>query len=231
MIAAQRGLASTVGIEYPVAASGAVLVLFVFFHMLGNLQIYLGPDALNSYAAAIHSTGALLWIARAGLLVALGAHVWGLATLSIRTRAARPEAYAAKLPLLSTFASSSMLLTGLVLLAFVVYHLLHFTAGVTHPEQFQMYDSYGRHDVYSMVILGFRDPLIAVSYIAAMALVGLHLSHGVGSAFRSTGLSGPRVRARLEGLGRLVAVVVVAGNVSIPVACLLGMLQPITEVL
>ena len=90
MIAAQRGLALTVGIEYP-AASGAVLVLFVFFHMLGNLQIYLGPDALNSYAAAIHSTGALLWIARAGLLVALGAHVWGLATLSIRTRAARPR--------------------------------------------------------------------------------------------------------------------------------------------
>ena len=230
MTAIRRALASTVGIKYLVAVSGAILVLFVFGHMLGNLQIYLGPDALNSYAAAIKSTGGLLWIARCGLLAALVVHVWGIATLSLRNRAARSQKYAQKRPLASTFASRSMLLTGLVLLAFVVYHLLHFTIGVTHPEQFQLYDGKGRHDVYPMVILGFQEPPVALSYIVAMALLGLHLGHGIGSAFRSAGLSGPRVRGRLEGLGRLVAVIVVIGNISIPLACLLGGLQPISEV-
>ena len=231
MTAATRALASTVGIKYLVAASGAVLVLFVFVHMLGNLQIYLGPDALNAYAAAIKGTGAMVWVARAGLLAALAVHVWGIATLTVRNRAARSQPYDMKRPLLSTFASRHMLLTGLVLLAFVVYHLLHFTVGATHPEHFEMYDSHGRHDVFSMVVLGFREPLVALSYIAAMALLGLHLGHGVGSAFRSTGLSGPRSRARLEGFGRLLAVAVVAGNISIPLVCLLGWLQPLNEVL
>ncbi len=231
MNAATRALASTVGIKYLVAGSGAVLVLFVFFHMLGNLQIYLGADALNSYAAAIKSTGGLIWVARAGLLAALAVHVWGIATLSLRNRAARSRPYALKRSLLSTYSSRHMLLTGLVLLAFVTYHLLHFTVGATHPEHFQMYDGQGRHDVYSMVVLGFREPLVAASYIAAMALLGLHLGHGVGSAFRSVGLSGPRARHRLEACGRLLAVVVVAGNVSIPLLCLLGVLQPINEVL
>ncbi len=231
MIIAKRALTSTVGTKYLVAGSGAILVAFVFFHMLGNLQIYLGPDALNSYAEMLKNAGALIWIARLGLLGALAIHIWGIATLSLRNKAARPEPYQVKRPLLSTYASRHMLLTGLVLLAFVAYHLMHFTLGVTHPDQFALFDSDGRHDVYSMVVLGFREPAVAISYILAMALLGLHLGHGVGSAFRSAGLSGPRFRSTVEGCGRLLAVVVVAGNISIPLFCLLGLIQPFTEVL
>ncbi|MCY4534117.1 MAG: succinate dehydrogenase cytochrome b subunit [Bryobacterales bacterium] len=231
MIVSKRTLTSTVGIKYLVAGSGAILVTFVFFHMLGNLQIYLGPDALNSYAELIKSSPGLIWGARTGLLLALMVHVWGIATLSVRNRAARAHGYDIQRPLLSSFASRHMLLTGLVLLAFVVYHLLHFTIGATHPEHFGLYDGQGRHDVYSMVVLGFREPLVSLSYILAMGLLGLHLAHGVGSAFRSAGLSGPRFRSTLEGCGRLLAVIVVAGNISIPLACLAGLLQPFSEVL
>ena len=231
MSAVVRSLASTVMVKYFVAASGCVLVGFVFVHMLGNLQIYLGPEALNSYAASIQDMGGLLWVARLGLLAALAVHVWGIATLTARNRAARAASYEVRRPLLSTFASRHMLLTGLTLLAFVIYHLLHFTIGVTDPEHFQLYDSAGRHDVYSMVVQGFRVPVVALFYMLSMLLLGMHLGHGVGSAFRSAGLSGPRLRATFEGLGRLVAVIVVFGNISIPLSCLMGLLQPYNEVL
>ena len=231
MTVSKRTLTSTVGIKYLVAVSGATLVTFVFFHMLGNLQIFLGADALNTYAALLKSSPGLIWVARAGLLAALAVHVWGIAALSIRNRAARTRGYDTKRALLSSFASRHMLLSGLVLLAFVAYHLLHFTVGATHPEHFGLYDGQGRHDVYSMVVLGFRQPAVSFSYILAMGLLGLHLAHGIGSAFRSAGLSGPRLRSTLEGCGRLVAVIVVAGNISIPLACMAGLLQPFSEVL
>lgn len=231
MKAVTRALASTVMVKYLVAASGGVLVAFVVVHMLGNLQVYLGPEALNNYAAAIQSMGGLLWLARLGLLAALVVHVWGIATLTARNRAARSSKYDVKRPLLSTFASRHMLLTGLILLAFVAYHLAHFTIGVTDPQHFNLYDSSGRHDVYSMVVHGFRDPAVAFFYILSMVLLGMHLGHGIGSAFRSAGLSGPRLRSTLEGLGRLAAVIVVFGNISIPLTCWLGLLQPYNEVL
>lgn len=231
MTAVVRALASTVMVKYLVAASGGVLVAFVFAHMVGNLQVYLGPEALNSYAASIQAMGGLLWVARLGLLAALLVHVWGIATLTLRNRAARHAQYEVKRPLLSTFASRHMLLTGLILLSFVTYHLLHFTIGVTDPQHFNLYDSAGRHDVYSMVVHGFRDPGVAFFYILSMVLLGLHLGHGIGSAFRSAGLSGPRLRSTFEGLGRLVAVVVVVGNISIPLTCWMGLLRPYNEVL
>lgn len=224
-------LCSSVGIKYLVAVSGAVLVTFVVFHMLGNLQVYLGPEAMNAYAATLKGLGPLLWIGRLGLLMAVVIHIAGVFALTRRNQSARNAAYGSRRPLVSSFASRHMLLTGLVLLAFVTYHLLHFTIGVTHPDHFMLYDASGRHDVYSMVVLGFREPAVAVSYILAMLLLGLHLGHGVGSAFRSAGLSGPQVRAALQGCGRLLAVLVVAGNISIPLACLLGLLQPFNEVL
>lgn len=223
--------ASTVAVKYLVAVSGAVLVAFVFAHMLGNLQVYLGPDSLNAYAASLRGLGGLLWVARIGLLAALVIHVWGIAALTLRNRAARGEPYERKMPLLSSFASRHMLLTGSIILAFVVYHLLHFTLGWVQPEHFHLYDSAGRHDVYSMVVQGFRNPAIALSYIVAMGFLGLHLGHGTASAFRSAGLSGRQLRSTFEGLGRLVAVSVVVGNISIPVMCLVGVLQPLNEVL
>jgi len=231
MKAALRGLSSTVGTKILVAVSGVLLVGFVLQHLLGNLQIYLGPNVFNSYAAGLKGLGPLVWIARAGLLAALVVHLVGIAKLTLRNRTARPQAYDTKLPIVSTFASRNMLMSGGILLAFIIYHLLHFTIGVTHPEHFTMVDDFGRHDVYSMVILGFRQPLVSLSYIVAMGLLGLHLGHGVASLFQTAGLTGRNWRATFEGAGRLIAVVVVLGNISIPLACLFGLIQPLSEAL
>lgn len=231
MKVASQGFASTVGCKVVVAVSGALLVGFALQHMLGNLQIYLGANVFNGYAASLKSLGPLLWVARLALLAAVVVHLVGTVKLTIRNRAARPQGYAMQSPIVSTFASRSMLLSGGILAAFIIYHLLHFTIGVTHPEYFQMRDALGRHDVYSMVILGFREPLVSLFYIVAMGLLGMHLGHGVPSLFQTAGWSGHSRRAAIEGFGRLLAVIIVVGNISIPLACLFDWLQPLSEVL
>jgi len=211
-----------------VAVTGAVLAGYVFFHLLGNLQIYLGPDKLNSYAAFLKNSPGLLWGTRLVLLLSFALHIWGIARLTLDNRAARPAAYAENRSTEATFASRTMLPSGAVLLAFVVYHLLHFTIGVTHPEHYALKDSMGRHDVYSMVVLGFQQPLVSLSYIVAMGLLGLHLVHGIASIFQTLGVSGPRARPMIELGGRAVALFIVAGNILIPLSCLLGWVQPAT---
>ena len=221
-----RGLSSTVGVKFLVAVTGLIWVLFVVVHMLGNLQIYLGPEAINSYAAFLKSNPGPLWGARFGLLAALIIHVWGIAKLSLANRKARPTPYAVKKTVRSTFSSRTMVMSGLVLLSFVIYHLLHFTLGVTHPEHFHLEDAAGRHDVYSMTILGFQQPLVSIAYIVATLLLGLHLSHGVASLFQTMGLSRPWIAALIGGLGLVVTVLVVIGNVTIPLSALLGLIEP-----
>jgi len=217
---------STIGTKTVVAVTGVVLVLFVVGHMLGNLQIYLGPDAINSYAEFLKSKPGPLWMIRMGLLAALLLHIGGIVKLTLANKRARPVAYAQKKPVQSTLASRTMAYSGAILLAFIVYHLLHFTIGVTNPEHFHLKDAMGRHDVYSMTILGFQQPLVALSYIIAMGLLGMHLGHGVASLFQSTGLRNPQFLPTIELIGRIIAVLVVLGNISIPLAALLGLIAP-----
>ena len=217
---------STIGTKTIVAVTGVLLVLFVVGHMLGNLQIYLGPDAINSYAEFLKSKPGPLWAARLGLLAALLLHIGGIMKLTLANRRARPVAYAQQKPVQSTVASRTMLLSGAILFAFVVFHLLHFTVGVTHPEHFQLRDALGRHDVYSMTILGFQQPLVSLSYIITMGLLGMHLGHGVASLFQTTGLRNPQFLPLIELIGRVVAVIIVLGNISIPLAALLGLIEP-----
>ena len=221
-----RGLSSTVGIKFLVAVTGLIWVLFVTVHMLGNLQIYLGPEAINSYAAFLKSNPGPLWVARFGLLAALVIHVWGITKLSLANRKARPTPYAVKKTVRSTFSSRTMVMSGLVLLSFVIYHLLHFTMGVTHPEHFHLEDAVGRHDVYSMTVLGFQQPIVSIAYIVATLLLGLHLSHGVASLFQTMGLSRPWIAPLIERLGLVVTVIVVIGNVMIPLSALFGLIEP-----
>ncbi|MDA1312399.1 MAG: succinate dehydrogenase cytochrome b subunit [Acidobacteria bacterium] len=217
---------STIGTKLVVAVTGVVLVLFVIGHMLGNLQIYLGPEAINSYAAFLQAKPGPLWAIRLGLLATVLLHIGGIIRLTLANRRARTTAYAIKKPVQSTFASRTMVYSGSVLLAFVVFHLLHLTIGAIDPENFHLTDAAGRHDVYSMTILGFQQPLISISYIIAMGLLGLHLGHGVASIFQSSGLRRPQLVPMIEVIGRIVAVVVVLGNISIPVAALLGWISP-----
>ncbi len=221
-----KALSSTLGTKAIVAVTGALLAFFVLGHMAGNLQIFLGQDAVNSYAAGLKAMPGPLWVARLGLLAALILHIVGNSKLRARNQAARPQAYAVKKPIDSTLYSRTMLLSGMVLLAFIVYHLAHLTLGLIHPEYYSLTDAEGRHDVFSMTVLGFQQPLVAAAYLAAMALLFMHLAHGVASLFQTFGLRAMQWRQAIDLGGRLFAIVVVLGNVAMVVACLTGLIQP-----
>lgn len=226
-----RGFTTTVGTKFLVGLTGAVLVLFVIGHLLGNLQIYLGPDAVNDYAAFLKSKPGLLWAARLGLLGVLIVHIAGITKLTLANRAARPDAYAVKRPVKSTVYSRTMMMSGLILLAFIVYHLAHFTVGVVHPEYYRLVDSRGRHDVFSMMVLGFQNPLVSGAYIVSMGLLGMHLAHGIMSVFQTMGWNKPKLKPAIEAGGRMLALLIVLGNISIPLVCLLGWIRPSQGVL
>jgi succinate dehydrogenase / fumarate reductase cytochrome b subunit len=226
-----QGFKTHVGLKFLVALTGAMLVIFVIAHMLGNLQIYLGPNAINSYAENLQSMPGLLWTARLGLLAAFIVHIWGIAKLTLDNREARQAAYAEKQSRKATLASRTMVLSGLVLLAFVVYHLAHLTFGIIHPENFHLRDPLGRHDVYSMMVLGFREPLVSIPYLIAMGLLGMHLAHGAASIFQSMGWTRPRFFPLISAAGYVLALIIVIGNISIPLSCWLGVIEPTQGVL
>ena len=226
MSQAVRGLPTSVLLKFLIGATGAFLSLFVLGHMAGNLQVYLGPDAINTYAATLKAMPGPLWVIRVVLLGAFVLHIWANVSLTRRNRAARPVDYAGKKPLVSTFFSRTMLPTGLILLAFVLYHLAHFTLGWTQPELYELLDDQGRQDVFSMVVLGFQQPLVSLSYLIAMGLLGAHLAHGVASVFQTAGFRKRQWQSLVDGFGRLFALIVVLGNISIPIACLLGIVEP-----
>lgn len=209
-----------------VAVTGAFLALFVLGHMAGNLQIFLGQDAVNTYAAGLKGMPGPLWAARIVLLASLILHIVGNLKLRARNQAARPQAYAVTKAVKSTLYSRTMLLSGLVILAFIVYHLAHLTLGLIHPEYHALMDAEGRHDVFSMTVLGFQDPLVAISYLVAMGLLFMHLAHGVASLFQTFGLRALHWREAIDMGGRLFAIAVVLGNVAMVVACLVGLIQP-----
>lgn len=237
-----RSALSSLAGGYVMAVIGLILVLFVLAHLAGNLLIFGGRDALNAYAHGLEQRPALLWAAQAVLLPIFVAHVATGLLLTLQSRAARPIRYVCWKPQQSSWAARHMLPTGLLVLAFVIYHLLHFTFGVTDPGHFKYAipgDPRGRHDVAGMVVGGFSQTPVAVGYIAAQVLLGLHLDHGAWSWFQHLGWnrenhlkpwgwfppvwSGRRGYARLvHWLGAVVVAVVVLGNCSIPLAIQLG---------
>ena len=213
---------SSIGAKVVMAFSGMVVLGFVLGHMLGNLQLFLGPEALNSYAHALQTTPLLLWGTRVVVGLAILAHIVSGVRLSWMNREARPNRYEKKAYVRATLGSRTMALSALVLFAFIIYHLLHFTLGVTHPDHKALVDAVGRPDVYSMVILGFQQPIVAISYVIAMLLLGLHLSHGASSMFQSLGLNHEKYNGMIEKIGPALAIIIVIGNCSMPLAVLLG---------
>jgi succinate dehydrogenase / fumarate reductase, cytochrome b subunit len=213
-------LTSTIGKKIVMATTGIVLFGFVLGHMAGNLQLYLGAGALNAYAVWLREFlhGAGLWIARAVLLACAGLHVWAAASLTLVDRAARPVGYREWEPRESTYASRTMRWSGVFLLAFVIYHLLDLTFGVVNPH-------FVPGDVYHNVIASFRVVPVSLLYIAAMLLLWLHLRHGVWSMLRTLGLAHPRYEALAHRAAAAFATLVVAGNVSFPLAVLLGVVK------
>ena len=201
---------SSIGAKVVMGVTGAMLVGFVIMHMLGNLQVFLGQDALNAYAKSLHDLGGLLWVARLGLIGAVLLHIASGLRLASLNSAARPVAYANETTVQASFASRYMRMSGLLLLAFIAYHLAHFTLGLTHPDHKALTDSMGRPDVYSMLILGFKQPSVALSYVVAMVLLWFHLNHGASSLFKSLGLRHPKYNSMLDMVGPAVATLVVA---------------------
>lgn len=215
---ALRFFEATIVKKAVMAVTGVVLFLFVTGHLLGNLQIFLGPDRLNSYAAFLKGNLELLWGTRIVLLVAVTAHIVSTIQLASLKARARPVSYVKKDNAHSSLASRSMYITGPMIAAFVVYHLLQLTVGTLNPQ-------FSETDVYSNVVYGFQQWPVAIAYIVAMALLCLHLNHGIYSMFQTLGLAHPHYTPRIKAAARTLSVLYFAGYSSIPLAVLLGVLS------
>lgn len=220
-----RFLKSTILSKVVMAATGLILVLFLFGHMAGNLQMFLGQDKMNTYAATLQSMGALLWFVRLVLLLSFILHVFTSIRLKLLNMSARPVAYAKKQWVRATLTSRTMMLSGSTIFAFLVYHLLHFTFGSTNPSHYHLTDALGRHDVYSMIILGYQNVPISLVYALAMLLLGFHLTHAIASTFQTLGINHPRFTPIIEKTGLAVALIIVIGFLSIPFGVLAGIIQ------
>jgi succinate dehydrogenase / fumarate reductase, cytochrome b subunit len=240
----KRLFSSSLGKKYIMAVSGFVLFLFVIGHLAGNLQIFLGREAINRYGHFLQSNPELIWPARLFLLAMVVLHIWSAAKLTAENRAARPQGYGAYKPVGSTYASRTMFMSGLIILAFIIYHLLHFTVQVaaingTGQDFRQLNEpgpawaatpppgpavplagpvAEGRHDIFQMMVTGFSVWWVSLFYLVGMALLCLHLSHGASSMFQSIGWKNEAYRPFLDNLARMVGLLIFLGYASIPVA-------------
>src|ERR1700742_789809 len=179
--------ASTNGKKAVMAVTGAILFLFVIGHLAGNLQIFEGPEKLNAYGKLLHELGELLWPVRIVLLICVTLHITATVQLALLKKRARPVDYSAKKAIASSYASRTMYWSGPIVLAFVIFHLLHLAAGYIQPGA-----AYVEGDVYHNVISGFQVWWVSLSYVVAISLLGLHLRHGLWSMFQSIGIHQPR---------------------------------------
>jgi succinate dehydrogenase / fumarate reductase cytochrome b subunit len=213
---------TSVGKKIIMAITGFMLLGFVFAHMLGNLQVFLGPDKLNGYAKALKDLGGLLWVARLSILSIFIVHLVMAIMLTLENRAARPIPYHVQATQTASYASRTMIWSGIIIFTFLVYHLLHFTLGVTNPEFAHLQDAKGRTDVFRMVVTGFQSPAVSISYIVAVTALCLHISHGFFSAFQSIGFNHPSKEKTIRFISNGFALIIFIGNVSMPLSILLG---------
>lgn len=212
---------SSIGGKLVVGLTGLALVGFIVAHMSGNLLIFAGREAINSYAAGLRQFPALLWGARIGLLAAAVLHIYFTIKLNLHNRAARPQAYVKKSYARASLQSRSMVLSGLVVIFYALYHLAHLTWRVTDPY----IASLGTFDVYEMLVYSFKSPIVSLFYIVAVSLLGMHLSHGISSVFQTLGVNHPKYNSFIRAIGPVLGVLLALGYISIPVAILLGIVQ------
>lgn len=211
-------LATTVAKKVVMALTGVILTGFVLIHMVGNLLLYQGPEALNHYGEMLQSKPPLVWTARLVLLACVGLHIWAATSLTLANWSARPVGYRKTAYEASTYASRTMRWGGPLLLLFIVYHLLHFTVGSAHPD-------FIRGDVYHNVVIGFQNPLVAFFYVLSMVALSLHLFHGVESMLQTLGLSHPKYNGLRSMIGAAYAAVVTVGNLSFPLSVFFGLVR------
>jgi succinate dehydrogenase / fumarate reductase cytochrome b subunit len=207
------------------ALTGIALVIFVIGHLLGNLQVFGAPELINSYAHFLKSKPGLLWAARLGLLACVALHIVAAVMLSSENKAARPDSYATKPTYGSTLASRTMLLSGLVVLGFVLYHLAHFTVllpGVNGVGDFRKLTTilHGERvpDAYAMMILGFQVWWVVLLYLVSMALLFMHLTHGLSAMFQSLGLRNHVWWPLLTRFAQVGSLAIFIGYAVIPIA-------------
>ena len=216
---------SVIGKKIVMAVTGGILVLFVLGHMAGNLKIFNGPEEINAYSRFLRevgypefSYGQLLWLVRIVLLVSVALHITAAYQLTMINRRARPVDYATKKNVETSIGALTMRWSGVLLLAFVIFHLLHFTAGAVgfQPGQFE------HLMVYQNVVAGFSLWYVAVIYIIAMAFLALHLNHGIWSAFQTLGWSNARNQRSLQIFSKILALIIFLGFSSVPLAVMMG---------
>ena len=209
---------STLGKKILMAVTGIILFGFVVGHMLGNLQIYLGAERLNHYAELLQANRPFLWTFRSVMLFCVAVHIVAAVQVWLRNRAARPVKYRVFRPPAVDYAARTMMWSGPIIALFIVYHLLDFTVGSANPN-------FIRGDVYHNVIASFSNPLIAVMYMAANLLLAFHLYHGLWSLFQTFGWDHPRFGWLRRVPAVVFSVLIGAGNISIPLAVLTGVVK------
>jgi succinate dehydrogenase / fumarate reductase, cytochrome b subunit len=211
--------ASVVGKKVVMGVTGLIGVAFVILHSLGNLLVFRGPDAINSYSHFLKSTGELLWALRLVLILAVVLHVIAAVQLTRQSRAARPIGYAKYESQVSTIASRTMRWGGALLLIFVVVHILHFTTGTIRPA-----GVFRREDVYANIVLSFRIWWVTVFYVVSTIALALHPFHGAWSSVRSIGVSPPSPQPLHRRASMVIAILVWAAFTVIPLAVVLGII-------
>jgi succinate dehydrogenase / fumarate reductase cytochrome b subunit len=221
-----RFIRSSIGAKFVLAVTGVLLFLFVVAHLLGNLQVFAGPDKMNHYAETLQSLGPLLNLARIGLLVLAVVHVAAALRVHRQNEAARPIPYLKQANRQIRPQTRFMITSGLVVLGYVLFHLVHFTWGQLYPQFYaameKLPDGSERHDVYAMLVQGFQVWWVSLVYLVAMFFLAFHLCHGLSSVPQTFGWNHGKYQCAFKLLGPGVATLIFLGYASIPVAVLIG---------
>jgi succinate dehydrogenase / fumarate reductase, cytochrome b subunit len=218
-------LTSTIGMKVLMAVTGLIMFSFVLVHMLGNLQVFLGEHVYNHYAETLQGMPEIVWLARLGLLGTLLAHVVSVVILTARSKSARPTNYKQHKWLSGTYAVRTMRFGGVVLLAFIIFHLAQFTVAGVAVEGFRHCAWVGNEFTcyaYQNFVSGFQNPIVVGAYVVAQAALGLHLSHGAWSLMRTLGLNNAKYDKLVRDAATLFGVLVFLGNSSMPIAVIAG---------
>jgi succinate dehydrogenase / fumarate reductase cytochrome b subunit len=213
-------LLSSVGQKAVMAVTGAILVGFVTMHFVGNALVFAGPEAINAYGAMLHNSHGLLWVLRAVLLGSVLLHVGAALNLYAKNSGARHERYRVKRDVVTNYAARTMIVSGPILLGFVLFHLAHLTFGFT-PGPYE----HSQTDVYANLVRGFSIPWVAGLYIVSMLALGFHLFHGTWSMFQSLGINHSAYNQRIMRFALGVTAFVTVGNISIALSVLFGIVR------
>ena len=213
---------SSIGAKHVMAVTGLLMFLFALVHMLGHLQMFGGPEMYNRYAHFLQELWEVKWPVRVGLLALLVVHAVTAIGLVAKNRAARPTRYARYRPVISSPVGRAMAWTGLLVFAFLAFHILHFTLGQVQPDYFHVMDPKDRWDAYAMYVHGFQNPAIYAVYLVGIALLAMHLGHGAASWLQSLGLRHPKYPT--DRLGPALGVALFVGYMLPPTAVVVGAL-------